>query len=45
MVFVWLIGLIVVVAWLLGSVWGMLSVMPDLLPRPHRQMRKKSRLP
>ena len=45
MVFIWAMGCVLVLAWALGTVWGMLSALPELLPRRSRVIRKKSRLP
>ena len=50
MVFIWAIGFLIVLAWVLGSIWGALSVLPELLSafapaKPRRVIRKKSRLP
>lgn len=50
MVVLYAIGLLIVLAWVLGSIWGFVSVLPELLSafapaKPRKVIRKKSRLP
>ena len=50
MVFIWAIGFLMVLAWFFGTLWGMLSALPELLSifapaKPRKVIRKKSRLP